>query len=147
MITIKYSDIKGALITTIGKLGLPVFYEDIRPCYYIDLVNYQKDFRSNYREFKQLDFDIMYFSSDKEGNNSETIEALENLDNNFEVTGNKILSILFENKSLNRYLTLKDTRINIVDNVGHYSFYIDLFDMYGKPVDYQLMQELHLRRE
>lgn len=148
MITIKYSDIKGALIATISKLGLPVFYEDInkirRPCYYIDLVNYQKDFRSNYREFKQLDFDIMYFSSDKEGNNSETIEALENLDNNFEVAGNKILSILFEDKSLNRYLTLKDTRINIVDNVGHYEFYIDLFDVYGKPVDYQLMQELKL---
>ena len=139
----KYSDIKGALITTISKLGLPVFYEDInkikRPCYYI-----QKDFRSNYREFKQLDFDIMYFSSDKEGNNSETIEALENLDNNFEVAGNKILSILFKDKSLNRYLTLKDTRINIVDNVGHYEFYIDLFDRYGKPIDYQLMQELNL---
>ena len=147
----KYSDIKGALITTISKLGLPVFYEDInkiiRPCYYIDLVTYQKDFRGNYRELKQLGFDIMYFSSDKEGNNSETIEALENLDNNFEVAGNKILSILFEGKSLNRYLTLKDTRINIVDNVGHYEFYIDLFDVYGKPVDYQLMQELHLRRE
>ena len=144
----KYSDIKGALITTISKLGLPVFYEDInkiiRPCYYIDLISYQKDFRNNYREFKQLDFDIMYFSSDKEGNNSETIEALENLDNNFEVAGNKILSILFEDKSLNRYLTLKDTRINIVDNVGHYEFYIDLFDVYGKPVDYQLMQELKL---
>ena len=148
MITIKYSDIKGALITTIGKLGLPIFYEDInkikRPCYYIDLVNYQKDFRNNYREFKQLDFDIMYFPKDKEGNNSETIEALENLDNNFEVTGNKILSILFENKSLNRYLTLKDTRINIVDNVGHYEFYIELFDRYGKPIDYQLIQELKL---
>ena len=144
----KYSDIKGALITTISKLGLPVFYEDInkikRPCYYIDLISYQKDFRGNYRELKQLDFDIMYFSSDKEGNNSETIEALENLDNNFEVAGNKILSILFEDKFLNRYLTLKDTRINIVDNVGHYEFYIDLFDMYGKPVDYQLAQELKL---
>ena len=148
MITIKYLDIKGALITKISKLGLPVFYEDInkikRPCYYIDLIRYQKDFRGNYRELKQLDFDIMYFSSDKEGNNSETIEALENLDNNFEVTGNKILSILFENKSLNRYLTLKDTRINIVDNVGHYEFYIELFDRYGKPIDYQLMQELKL---
>ena len=39
----KYSDIKGALITTIGKLGLPIFYEDInkikRPCYYLSLIH------------------------------------------------------------------------------------------------------------
>lgn len=144
----KYEDIRKALTSTIGKLGLSVYYEDItkikRPCYYIDLVDYLKDFRGNYRELKQLDFDIMYFSKNKEGNNSETITALENLDDNFEVVGNKILSVLFEDKTENRYLTLKDTRMYIVDNIGHYEFSIKLFDRYGKPIDYGLMQELKL---
>ena len=148
MIKIKYSDLRKALTSKIKELGLSIYYEDItkikRPCYYIDLVDYLKDFRGNYRELKQLDFDIMYFSKNKEGNNSETITALENLDDNFEVVGNKILSVLFEDKTENRYLTLKNTRMHIVDNVGHYEFSIELFDRYGKPIDYELMQELKL---
>lgn len=148
MIKIKYEDIRKALTSKIKELGLSVYYEDItkikRPCYFIDLIDYLKDFRGNYRELKQLDFDIMYFSKNKEGNNSETITALENLDNNFEVVGNKILSVLFEDKTENRYLTLKNVKMHIVDNVGHYEFSIELFDRYGKPIDYELMQELKL---
>ena len=144
----RYEDIRKALTSTIGKLGLSVYYEDItqitRPCYYIDLIDYLKEFNSNYRELKQLDFDIMYFPKNKEGNNSETITALENLDDSFEVVGNKILSVLFEDKTENRYLTLKNTRMHIVDNVGHYEFSIELFDSYGKPVDAQLVKELKL---
>lgn len=144
----RYEDIRKALTSTIGKLGLSVYYEDItkikRPCYFIDLIDYLKDFRGNYRELKQLDFDIMYFSKNKEGNNSETVVALENLDDNFEVLGNKILSVLFEDKTENRYLTLKNVKMHIVDNVGHYEFSIELFDRYGKPIDYELMQELKL---
>lgn len=144
----RYEDIRKALTSKIKELGLSVYYEDItkikRPCYYIDLIDYLKDFRGNYRELKQLDFDIMYFPKNKEGNNSETITALENLDDNFEVVGNKILSVLFEDKTENRYLTLKDTRMHIVDNVGHYEFSIELFDRYRKPIDYELMQELKL---
>ena len=144
----RYEDIRKALTSKIKELGLSVYYEDItkikRPCYFIDLIDYLKDFRGNYRELKQLDFDIMYFSKNKEGNNSETITALENLDNNFEVVGNKILSVLFEDKTENRYLTLKNVKMHIVDNVGHYEFSIELFDRYGKPIDYELMQELKL---
>ena len=34
--------------------------------------------------------------------------------------------------------------MHIVDNVGHYEFSIELFDRYGKPIDYELMQELKL---
>ena len=148
MIKIKYSDLRKALTSKIKELGLSIYYEDItkikRPCYYIDLIDYQKEFKGKHRELKQLDFDIMYFSRNVEGNNSETIEALENLDNNFEIVGNKILSVLFEDKTENRYLTLKNTRMHIVDNVGHYEFSIELFDRYGKPIDYELMQELKL---
>lgn len=138
----KYSDIRKALSSKIKELGLSVYYEDItkiqRPCYYIDLIDYIKEFNSNYRELKQLDFDIIYFPKNEEGNNSEIIEALENLDDNFEVIGNKILNVK------DRYLTLKDVRLHILDNTGHYEFSIELFDGYGKPIDYELMQELHL---
>lgn len=144
----KYSDIRKALSSKIKELELSVYYEDItkikRPCYYIELVDYIKEFDSNYREQKQLDFDIMYFPKKEEGNNGEIIEALENLDNNFEVMGNKVLPVLFDYKSKNRYLTLKDVRLHILDNIGHYEFSVELFDGYGKPIDYELMQELYL---
>lgn len=144
----RYEDIRKALTSSIGKLGLSVYYEDItkitRPCYFIELIDYLKEFRGNYRELKQIDFDIMYFSKNAEGNNSETMEALEKLDNNFEVLGNKILKILFTDKTENRYLTLKNVRLHIKDNIGHYEFSIDLYDKYGNPIDYGLMQELKL---
>lgn len=144
----RYEDIRKALTSKIKELGLSIYYEDItkikRPCYYIELIDYLKDFRGNYRELKQLDFDILYFPKNEEGNTGEIIEALENLDDNFEVLGNKILSVLFEDKTENRYLTLKNIKMYIVDNIGHYEFSIELFDRYGKPIDYGLMQELKL---
>lgn len=144
----RYEDIRKALTSKIKELGLSIYYEDItkikRPCYYIELIDYLKDFRGNYRELKQLDFDVLYFPKNEEGNNGEIIEALENLDDNFEVLGNKILSVLFEDKTENRYLTLKNIKMYIVDNIGHYEFSIELFDRYGKPIDYGLMQELKL---
>ena len=148
MIKIKYEDIRKALASKIKELGLDAYHEDItqitRPCYFIELIDYLKEFRGNYRELKQIDFDIMYFSKNAEGNNSETMEALEKLDNNFEVLGNKILKILFTDKTENRYLTLKNVRLHIKDNIGHYEFSIDLYDKYGNPIDYGLMQELKL---
>lgn len=127
----RYEDIRKALTSKIKELGLSIYYEDTtkikRPCYYIELIDYLKDFRGNYRELKQLDFDVLYFPKNEEGNNGEIIEALENLDDNFEVLGNKILSVLFEDKTENRYLTLKNIKMYIVDNIGHYEFSIELF--------------------
>ena len=37
---------------------------------------------------------------------------------------------------MNRYLTLRNTDITIVDRVGHYVFTLSLYDLYGKPYDY-----------
>ena len=78
MIKIKYEDIRKALASKIKELGLDVYHEDItqitRPCYFIELIDYLKEFRGNYRELKQIDFDIMYFSKNAEGNNSETMK-------------------------------------------------------------------------
>ena len=46
---------------------------------------------------------------------------------------------------LDRYLTLRNTDITIVDRVGHYVFTLSLYDLYGKPYDYELMNDLELR--
>ena len=46
---------------------------------------------------------------------------------------------------LDRYLTLRNTDITVVDRVGHYVFTLSLYDLYGKPYDYELMQDLKLR--
>lgn len=139
----KVIDIRKAITKKLSELGLKVEYKNInkidRPCYFVDLLTYSKEWDSNYRELKTLNYDIMYFPKSKEGNNTETWEALENIDNHFEVTGNKILSIL------DRRLTMTDTNMHIVDTVGHYEFSISLFDQYGKPYDYELMQELEVK--
>ncbi len=138
----KVTDIRKAITKKLSELGLKVEYENInkieRPCYFVDLLTYSKEWDSNHRELKTLNYDIMYFPKSKDGNNTETWEALENVDNHFEVTGNKILSIL------DRKLTMTDTNMHIVDTVGHYEFSISLFDQYGKPYDYELMQELEV---
>lgn len=139
----KVIDIRKAITKKLSELGLKVEYENInkidRPCYFVDLLTYSKEWDSNYRELKTLNYDIMYFPKSKEGNNTETWEALENIDNHFEILGNKILPVL------DRRLTMTDTNMNIVDTVGHYEFSISLFDQYGKPYDYELMQELEVK--
>lgn len=139
----KVIDIRKAITKKLSELGLKVEYKNInkidRPCYFVDLLTYSKEWDSNYRELKTLNYDIMYFPKSKEGNNTETWEALENIDNHFEVFGNKILPVL------DRRLTMTDTNMHTVDTVGHYEFSISLFDQYGKPYDYELMQELEVK--
>jgi len=70
---------------------------------------------------------------------AEILENLENLDNALEIEGKKVLHVL------NRFLTLRNTDIKIVDRVGHYVFTLSLYDLYGKPYDYELMKDLELR--
>lgn len=139
----KLTDIRKAMTGLLKeKTGIQVRYENInkvkRPCFFIDLVDYSKEFDSNYRELKKLDFDIMYFPEDKEGNNTETIEMLEIIDDSWEIEGNKILHVL------DRFLSITDVNMRIVDTIGHYMFSVELYDQYGKPYDYELMEELHL---
>lgn len=138
----KVIDIRRALTEKISKLGLKVYYENIniikRPCYFIDLITYQKKWLTDYKEHKRLSFDILYFPANWEGDNTEIWEALEKVDDIFDRNGKKILSVL------DRNLTLRDEMLNIVDKVGHYEFTLDLYDQYGKVIDYELMQELCL---
>jgi hypothetical protein len=144
---VKFLDFRRALTQKIKTLGYEVRYDNInkgaRTCFFIDLIDYQKEFNSNYREFKKLDFDIIYIPKKQEGNTTEIYSALEDLDNNFEVTGNKIL-VVTDEQGEKRHLTMKNVMMHEVDELGHYQFSIELYDRYGKLIDYELMQELHL---
>ena len=88
-------------------------------------------------------FVIIYIPEKQEGNTTEIYSALEDLDNNFEVAGNKIL-VVTDEQGEKRHLTMKNVMMHEVDELGHYQFSIELYDRYGKPIDYELMQELHL---
>ena len=141
----KWADIKNALNKIISeKLKINPYSEDIdnvkKPCFYIDLVSYKKEFNSEYRELKTIDIDIIYYpKTNRKLTNAEILENLENLDDAFEIEGKKVLHVL------DRYLTLRNTDITIVDRVGHYIFTLSLYNLYGRPYDYELMKDLELR--
>lgn len=141
----KLVDIRNALNKIISeKLKVNPYSEDIdnvkKPCFYIDLVSYKKEFNSEYRELKTIDIDIIYYpKTNGKLTNAEILENLENLDNALEIEGRKVLQVL------DRFLTLRNTDIKIVDRVGHYVFSLSLYDLYGKTVDYELIKDLKLR--
>jgi len=134
----KWMDIRNALNKIISeKLKVNPYSEDIdnvkKPCFY-------KEFNSEYRELKTIDIDVIYFpKTNGKLTNAEILENLENLDDAFEIEGKKVLHVL------DRFLTLRNTDIKIVDRVGHYVFTLSLYDLYGKPYDYELMKDLELR--
>jgi len=147
----KLEDIRKA-ITVKGKgLKVPFYYENIsnikRPCYFIDVIDYEKEFYGIHQELKSISFDILYFPKDKlEANRMETIGALEKLDDNFEINdelgyyrGKKILNVG------DRYLTITNSKLKEVDSVGHYTFDLEFYDNYGNPYPYELMKELELK--
>lgn len=153
----KLEDIRKA-ITEKGKgLNIPFYYENInkikRPCYFIELVDYSKEFYGEHKELKSITFDVLYFPADKTNyKRMEIINAMEKLDDNFEITdeliyhrGQKIIRVPEdENRFNDRYLTVKNSKIKEVDGIGHYIFDIDFFDLYGIPYLYELMEELKL---
>lgn len=139
----KILDIRNAITKKLSSNGNRVYYENIdkvkKPCFFINLVTYNKEFNTFYRERKKITFDLLYFPANEKMVNTEIINALEEIDEQFEIGGTKTLRV--QDRSLN----LKNTFINITDQVGHYIFDIELFDIYGKPIDYELMQELHYK--
>ena len=91
----KWIDIRNALNEIISeKLKINPYSEDIdnvkKPCFYIDLVSYKKEFNSEYRELKTIDIDIIYYpKTNGKLTNAEILENLENLDNALEIEGKK----------------------------------------------------------
>ena len=96
-----------------------------RPAYFIQVIDYKKEFFANYKERIFISIDIAYIPENDENNKAEIYNALDKLNNMFEVRGNKILKVK------DRCLTLKNESTKIVDGLGHYIFDLDLFDVYG----------------
>ena len=146
----KLEDIRKS-ITLKGKgLKVPFYYENIsetkRPFYFIEIIDYSKEFTGIHQELKSISFDILYFPKDKIGNSRmEIISAMEKLDDNFEIVddlgyyrGKKILKVD------DRYLTITNSKIKEVDGIGHYTFDLEFYDIYGTPYPYELMEKLEL---
>ena len=96
-----------------------------KPYYYIQVIDYKNEFFANYKKRIFISVDIMYIPENDENNTMEVYKALDELDNMFEIKGNKILKVK------DRYLTLKNEHTKMVDGLGHYIFDLDLFDVYG----------------
>ena len=107
------------------EVGIDNINKLSRPAYFIQVIDYKKEFFANYKEKIFISVDIMYIPENDENNKAEIYNALDDLDNMFEVRGNKILKVK------DRCLTLKNEGTKIVDGLGHYIFDLDLFDVYG----------------
>lgn len=139
----KYMDFMNALTMLIkGKTNKEVGCDNINklktPCYFVQLISYKKEFNSNHRELTSVSIDILYIPKNKE-NKAEIYDALDNLNESFEIEGNRVLRVK------DRFLTMSNVQITEVDSIGHFLFDLSLFDLYGKPHDYELMRDLELR--
>lgn len=151
----RWEDIKNSITYTM-KRNIPnanIYFEEIDnpifPYFFIDLVDYKKEFNTTHREWKSIILEIRYHP-EQHGKNtrSDIIGSLEILDMAFEFRGNKVLHTKrIEDKEIKeeRWLTLLDTDMTVIDKVGHYVFTLNLFDLYGKPYDYELMKDLELQ--
>ena len=107
------------------EVGIDNINKLSRPAYFIQVIDYKKTFFANYRERIFISIDITYIPKNDENNKAEIYNALDDLDDMFEVRGNKILKVK------DRCLTLKNEHTKIVDGLGHYIFDLDLFEVYG----------------
>ena len=107
------------------EVGIDNINNLAKPSYFIQVIDYKKEFFSNYKEKIFISVDIMYIPENDENNKAEIYNALDELDNMFETKGNKILKVK------DMCLTLKNEQTKIVDGLGHYIFDLDLFDVYG----------------
>lgn len=107
------------------EVGIDDINELSKPSYFIQVIEYKKEFFANHKQRIFVSIDITYIPENDENNTAEIYNAFDDLDNMFEVRGNKILQIK------DRYLTLKNEHTKIVDGLGHYIFDLELFDVYG----------------
>lgn len=129
----KIDDVTGKEVGTdsINKLS--------KPSYFIQVIDYKKEFFSNNKERIFISIDIMYIPENDENNKIEIYNALDDLNNMFEIKGNKVLKVK------ERYLTLKNEQIKIVDGLGHYIFDLEFFDTYGEIPNYSMMGDIKIK--
>ena len=109
-----------------------------RPAYFIQVIDYKKEFFANHKEKIYISIDIVYIPENVENNKAEIYNALDKLNNMFDVKGNKILQIK------DRFLTLKNENMKIVEGLGHYIFDLVLFDVYGEIPKQSIVNGLKL---
>lgn len=120
------------------EVGIDNINKLTRPAYFIQVIDYKKEFFANNRERIHVSIDIVYIPENDENNKVEIYNALDNLNDMFDVKGNKILKVK------DRNLTLKNENMKIVDGLGHYIFDLDLFDVYGEIPKQDMVSGLKL---
>lgn len=121
------------------EVGIDNINKLTRPAYFIQIIDYKKEFFANNRERIHVSIDIVYIPENIEKNKAEIYDALDNLNDMFNVKGNKILKVK------NRNLTLKNESTKVVDGLGHYIFDLDLFDVYGEIPKQDIANGLKLK--
>lgn len=120
------------------EVGVNNINELSKPSYFIQVIDYKKEFFANNKERIFISIDIMYIPENDE-NKIEIYNALDDLNNMFDVKGNKILKVK------ERYLTLKNEYAKIVDGLGHYIFDLEFFDVYGEISSYRMMGDIKIK--
>nr|DAN53716.1 MAG TPA: tail completion protein [Bacteriophage sp.] len=121
------------------EVGIDNINKLTRPAYFIQVIDYKKEFFANNRERIHVSIDIVYIPENAENNKVEIYDALDNLNDMFDVKGNKILKVK------DRNLTLKNESTKVVDGLGHYIFDLDLFDVYGEIPEQNTVNGLKLK--
>ena len=121
------------------EVGIDNINKLTRPAYFIQVIDYKKEFFTNNRERIHVSIDIVYIPENDENNKVEIYNALDNLNDMFDVKGNKILKVK------DRNLTLKNESTKVVDGLGHYIFDLDLFDVYGEIPKQNTVKGLKLK--
>lgn len=121
------------------EVGIDNINKLTRPAYFIQVIDYKKEFFANNRERIHVSIDVVYIPKNDENNKVEIYDALDNLNDMFDVKGNKILKVK------DRNLTLKNENTKIVDGLGHYIFDLDLFDVYGEIPKQSKINDLKLK--
>lgn len=120
------------------EVGIDNINNLARPAYFIQVIDYKKEFFASHKEKIYISIDIVYIPENDENNKAEIYNALDKLNNMFDVKGNKILKVK------DRNLTLKNENMKIVDDLGHYVFDLDLFDVYGEIPKQDIVNGLKL---
>lgn len=121
------------------EVGIDNINELSKPSYFIQVIEYKKEFFANHKQRIFVSIDITYIPENDENNTAEIYNAFDDLDNMFEVKGNKILKVK------DRYLTLKNEHTKIVDGLGHYIFDLELFDEYGEITNSNVMGDIKFK--
>lgn len=121
------------------EVGIDNINKLTRPAYFIQVIDYKKEFFANNRERIHVSIDVVYIPENVENNKAEIYDALDNLNDMFDVKGNKIFKVK------DRNLTLKNESTKVVDELGHYIFDLDLFDVYGEIPKQDIVNGLKLK--